>query len=431
MLKRLLRATAAIVILVLAAAGVAIYIFGYYPLRDPHPPAFRGHGVLAIRHTLVYTGPDAAPLQDVTVLVRDGRIAAIGSQVEVPPDAEELPCSGCVVTAGFWNAHVHFTEPKWFNAEWKPASVLNAQLGDMLTSRGFTTVVDTGSDPRVTVPLRRRIESGELLGPAIYTAGAAQYPPHGVPFYLRDTLPAYLLPLLPQPANPQDAASVEEQNIRNGADLLKLFTGSYVERGKVLPMPEANAAAAVEVAHRHGQLAFAHPSDADGARVAIASGVDVLAHAIDTTEGVDEAFLQTALHRQGAPPMAMIPTLKMFRTTVTTNPAYLDPIYAQVREFHALGGELLFGTDVGYMTDYTTEDEFTALGKCGLDAHAILRMLTTAPAGRFGVLGSKGRIVPGAYADLVVLDADPSADVRAFAQVAETVRAGRVVYHRR
>ena len=51
--------------------------------------------------------------------------------------------------------------------------------------------------------------------------------------------------------------------------------------------------------------------------------------------------------------MAMIPTLKMFATTVTTNPAYLQPIYDEVRTFHALGGQLMFGTDVGYMTEAT------------------------------------------------------------------------------
>jgi len=107
--------------------------------------------------------------------------------------------------------------------------------------------------------------------------------------------------------------------------------------------------------------------------------------------------------------MAMIPTLKMFATTVTTNPAYLEPIYAEVRQFHALGGELLFGTDVGYMTDYRTEDEFRALAQCGLNARDILRMLTTAPAGRFGVDGQKGSIAPGKLADLVVLSGDPGA----------------------
>jgi imidazolonepropionase-like amidohydrolase len=126
----------------------------------------------------------------------------------------------------------------------------------------------------------------------------------------------------------------------------------------------------------------------------------------------------------------MIPTLKMFRTTVTSNSAYLDPIYAEVRQFHELGGQLIFGTDVGYMQDYTTQDEFTALTKCGLTPMDILAMLTTNPASRFGVSNAKGTVTPGKLADLTILDADPAQTPAAFSQVRMTIRSGRVIYRR-
>ena len=263
----------------LLALAVAIYVVSFRPLRGAHPQAYLAHGTIAIQNAKIYISPDAAPIEQGTVVVTDGKIAAVGVDVPVPADAQIVACDHCIVTAGFWNVHVHFTERKWANSDWKPAAVLNAQLADMLTSRGFTTVVDVGSNLRDTIPIRRRIESGELLGPAIYTAGSAQYPPNGIPFYLKETLPWFILKLLPQPVTPKEAAGVEERNIADGADVLKLFTGSLVERNKVLPMPEINARAAVEVAHRHGQLAFAHPSDLAGVLVARDSGVDVLAHA--------------------------------------------------------------------------------------------------------------------------------------------------------
>ena len=110
--------------------------------------------------------------------------------------------------------------------------------------------------------------------------------------------------------------------------------------------------------------------------------------------------------------------------------SFLDPIYAEVREFHRLGGQLLFGTDVGYMADYTTDDEFTALAASGLDYKDMLRMLTTAPAERFNVTSSKGTIEPGKLADLVLLDADPATDVTAFSRVQTTIRTGQVIYSR-
>jgi imidazolonepropionase-like amidohydrolase len=118
----------------------------------------------------------------------------------------------------------------------------------------------------------------------------------------------------------------------------------------------------------------------------------------------------------------------MFATTVTTNPAFLNPIYAEVRQFHSLGGTLLFGTDVGYMTDYSTEGEFEALAKCGLSTTDVLAMLTTNPAARMGVSSSKGTVTPGKLADLTVLDADPAAALTNFSRVRLVIRSGKLVY---
>ena len=406
-------------------AAIAIWLLAIWPRRVTHPPLKLAKGTLAIEHARIYTSPTDPVIPDGTVLIVDGRIAAVGSTVAVPQGTTILPCEHCVVTAGFWNAHVHFTEPKWSFSEWKPAHVLDDQLSDMLTSRGFTTVVDTGSNPINTLPVRRRIETGELAGPFIYTAGPALYPPHGIPFYLH--VPKGLQWIMPQPSTPREAVEDVERNLRGGSDITKLFTGSWVEHGKVLPMPLDIAKAAVERTHLNGRLVFSHPSNLVGTRVAIEAGVDVLAHAPDSTEGIDRSLFATMVHQN----MAMIPTLKMFATTVTTSPAYLDPIYAEVRQFHELGGQLIFGTDVGYMTDYSTQDEFAALEKCGLSPMDILAMLTTNPAGRFGVSNLKGTVATGKLADLTVLDADPAQDPAAFSQVRMTIRSGRVIFQRR
>ena len=370
----------------------------------------------------MYTSPDAAPIEAGTVVVAGGRISAVGADVRVPSDARLISGAGRIVTPGFWNAHVHFSEPKWSAAARAPAPVVNGWLREMVTRRGFTTVVDTGSDPRSTLSLRRRIEAGELLGPSILTSGSGLYPPHGVPYYLRETIPFWIRPFLPTPSSPARAERIVRRNIARGADLLKLFTGSYVARGQVTTMPEPIARAAAEVAHAHGQLVYSHASNLEGTKIAIRSGVDILAHPPDTTEGVDPTVLRQAVERR----MGMIPTLKMFASTVSTSPAYLDPIHDVVREFSKMGGQLLFGTDVGFMTDYDTEDEFRALERSGLDYRSILRALTTAPAERFG--RGTGTLTVGAPGDLVLLDKDPRDDIRAFSRVRGVVRGGRVQY---
>jgi imidazolonepropionase-like amidohydrolase len=182
----------------------------------------------------------------------------------------------------------------------------------------------------------------------------------------------------------------------------------------------------VTTSHLNGRIVFAHPSNLAGTQVAIQSGVDVLAHVPDDTRGITPDLFATMVRQN----MAISPTLKMFSTTVTTDPHYMDPLYAEVRTFHGLGGTLLFGTDVGYMTDYSTEGEFDALGKSGLNWQDVLAMLTTNPATRMGVQDRKGTVTAGKLADLVILDADPAADLKNFSRVRAVVRSGSVAWQR-
>jgi imidazolonepropionase-like amidohydrolase len=415
-----------LLLIFMALSLVAVWALEFYPRHGSHPPLKLAKGALAIEHARIYVSPSEGPIDDGTVLVRDGLIAAVGKQIDIPADATVIPCDHCVVTAGFWNAHVHFTESKWAMAQWKHADVLNAQLADMFLSRGFTTVIDLGSNPADTLAIRRRVEKGELAGPYIYTAGTALYPPHGEPFYLRESMPSWMVALLPKPETPVDAQRIVRRNLSSGADLTKLFTGSWVARGKVLPMPVQIATAAVTTTHLNGKLVFAHPSNLAGTQVAIQSGVDVLAHAADDTRGVDTALLSSAIHRN----MAMIPTLKMFAGTATGDPHYMDPICDEVREFHQLGGTLIFGTDVGYMTDYSTEGEFVQLGRSGLDWKDVLGMLTTNPAARMGVSSSKGTVTAGKLGDLTILGADPADELTNFSRVRMVMRSGRIVWQR-
>jgi imidazolonepropionase-like amidohydrolase len=414
-----------LILIVFVTCGF-VWLMEFYPRHGSHPPMHLARGTLAIQHARVYVSPTDGPIDNATVLIRDGLITQVGQQVEIPADAKTVSCNGCTVTAGFWNTHVHFTEPKWSMAQWKSAADLNPALADMFLSRGFTTVIDLGSNPADTFAIRRRIEEGELTGPYIYTAGSALYPPHGVPFYLRETLPKWIVAILPQPESPAEAQRLVRANLDSGADVTKLFTGSWVQRGHVLPMPLDIATAAVTTSHLKGAIVFAHPSNLAGAEVAIQSGVDVLAHAPDDTRGITPDLFATMVNKN----MGMSPTLKMFATTVTADPHYLEPIYAEVHQFHSLGGILLFGTDVGYMTDYSTEGEFEGLAKSGLDFHDVLAMLTVNPATRMGVQNRKGTVTPGKLADLTILAADPGVDLMNFSRVQAVIRSGAVVWSR-
>jgi imidazolonepropionase-like amidohydrolase len=372
---------------------------------------------LAVVGAKVYASPTAEPVANTTILIRGGKIVSVGQHLKVPQGVETLECAKCVVFAGFWNTHVHFTEPKWMDASSQPAEKLTRQLQQMVTLSGFTTVVDTASDPENTVALRRRVEANEVLGPHIYTAGAGMYPPHSIPFYLKN-LPPEILAHLPQPSTPEEARAVVEENIAAGSDIVKLFTGSIVAPGHVVPMPLAIVTAAAAEGHKHGQLVFAHTSNLAGTLVAMEGGVDVLAHAPESVDGIDDSLL----HQMVARRMAMIPTLKLF-----SGDSNIAAIRSEVFKFHRFGGDLMFGTDTGFLTDYDMKEEYRQLALAGLSYRDVLAMLTTAPAQRFRVADQEGRVTVGMKGDLTVLSADPASDPLAFTRVLFAIRGGRVI----
>jgi imidazolonepropionase-like amidohydrolase len=375
---------------------------------------------LAITRATVYSAPDAPARKDVTVVIRRGVIAGVGEHLRIPKDMETIPCQGCVVLAGFWNAHVHFMEPKWNEAANQPADKLTRQMSEMITHSGFTTVVDTASDGENTVALRRRVESGEVLGPRIFTAGIPIFPAHALPYYLAE-LPAELKAKLGQPETAADAVAIVDKNRAAGYDIVKLFTGSIVNPGHITPMKVAIARAAADEAHRHGQLVFSHSSNLEGTKVAMDAGVDVLAHTPEVTSGIDEAMLR----RMIAQHMTIIPTLKLFsRDDDIANIRRLD------YQFHQLGGRLVYGTDTGFLPDYDQSEEFRQLMLAGFGFREVLTMLTTAPAELFHLSQREGKVIPGMRGDLTILSEDPaSGHPEAFTKVKYTIRGGNVIWH--
>lgn len=143
---------------------------------------------LAIVDARIYPSPGAAAIERGTVVLRDGRIAAVGpsGQVAVPGDARVLDGRGKVLVAGFWNSHVHLMSPAMLDAATRPAQELEDELVEMLTRWGFTTVFDIASFNDAPAALQRRIESGEISGPEILYVGTPFYPVDNMPIYIRD-----------------------------------------------------------------------------------------------------------------------------------------------------------------------------------------------------------------------------------------------------
>jgi imidazolonepropionase-like amidohydrolase len=107
---------------------------------------------------------------------------------------------------------------------------------------------------------------------------------------------------------------------------------------------------------------------------------------------------------------------------------FLTTAIEQLRRWVNAGGDVLFGTDVGYMSEYDPTDEYVFMSQAGMNVGQILASLTTAPAARFGDSARLGRIEAGLVADLTIVRGDPVRDIRALADVQYVVRDGAVIY---
>lgn len=384
---------------------------------------------LALVGGTIYAAPSEPPIRNGVILVRDGKVAAVGprASVGIPDGTEVLDCSGLTISAGFWNSHVHFIERKWADPDKIPAPELEDQLQSMLTRYGFTSVFDTGSMLQNTQRLRARIEAGEVRGPRIRSTGEILNPPGGAPTDLILDIKGSMRVRLPEIADPAEALAASQRLLDAGADGIKLYAATWAP--PIVALPENVIRAAVDNAHRRGKPAFAHPSNREGLLAAVRGGVDVLVHTAPQAGPWDETILKT-MKESG---VALIPTLKLWNYELrhdrkSSRERFAAMGVAQLRAWVAADGEVLFGTDVGYMDDYDPADEYTLMSEAGMSVSQILASLTTAPAARFGESKRLGRIAPGMLADLVVLGDDPARDVRAFAAVRYTLRAGKVIY---
>src|SRR5262249_55465750 len=265
----------------------------------------------------IYPSPTDQAIEDGAVVIRDGHILAVSprSTIKIPRDAKVIDCKGLVVTAGFWNSHVHILSPGLLHAEKLSSEQIDAQLRDMLTRWGFTTVFDIASLLDNTTLIRRRIEAGEVKGPRILTVGEPFWAKGGTPIYVKDFLRTNQINI-PEVESTADATERIRQHIRDGANGIKLWTGSPVGNS-ILITPLELAKTIVAEAHRAGNPVFAHPSNQEGVEVAIQSGVDILAHT--TPDG--GAWPPALVQRLKSANMALIPTLSLWRVESRGTPA--------------------------------------------------------------------------------------------------------------
>ncbi len=379
-----------------------------------------GAQTIVLHGGTIYTSPDLPPIPSGTVVLHAGKITAVGArgQVPIPSGAQVIELDGRFVTAGFWNSHVHFSASVFGGADTLSPSYLTSRLAEMLVQWGFTSAFDTGSPLANTVALRDRIGTGEVEGPRILTTGDIIYP---------EGSPARKYAV----GTTAEALAAANALVDGGASAIKLYAQAWWNLDLVLP-PDA-IRAVVALARERGLPVLAHPSNQAGLSNAVENGVDILVHTTPQIGPWSDALIAQMRARN----MALIPTLALWRFELQREGAPPDVVegfvnrgVAQLRQYVEAGGPILFGTDVGYMTDFSTRLEYELMGRAGMGYREVLAALTTTPATVHGMGDHAGRIAEAFDADIVVLDADPAVDLGAFAKVSHVFREGRLIYRR-
>jgi imidazolonepropionase-like amidohydrolase len=377
------------------------------PIASPTPspsPTRSGARPIRIDAAALADGRSASVQRNVSVLIRDGRIAYAGPRDGTPEtrDAEVVDLASATVIPAMIDCHAHITGTGGRDAHVRlqdPDAVLIARAADnarVLVRSGVLAVRDVGAVRAANVKARDALR-GQADTPLIVAAGTwigrrGRYVSFAIEVDNAEQLRAAALAQL-------DA----------GADLVKIAVDGATGSAATFSVTELRPT--VDAVHARGKKVAAH-SQGLGSRVAAEAGVDTVEHGFV----IDRATAD----------------LMRDRTTLVTSLSValvfgqLDIAVPSVRAAREAGVRIATGTDAGggppLFGDFATEVEL--LVRADLPPHSALAAATRGGGEVLGVPGL-GTLDAGAPADLVFVDGDPLADPRALRNVRAVYRAGR------
>lgn len=210
--------------------------------------------VVVIRGVQVVDGTGAEPLRNHTVVIRDGRIAAVGpaDEITIPADARVLNLAGHTVLPGLIGAHNHT-----FYTTSERSIQLNYSAPQLYLGSGVTTIRTTGSmSPYAEINLKNSIDAGRTPGPRMFVTGPYITGGSGVSSMNRVS-------------GEEDVRRVVAYWADEGVSWLKAYT----------EITRDDLGAMIDEAHKHGVMVTAHLCSVTY-REAVGLGIDHLEHGL-------------------------------------------------------------------------------------------------------------------------------------------------------
>ncbi len=398
----------------------------------PQPIAITGGTVVNVE--------SGTPIRDAVVVIEGNRISAIGTagKVAIPPGAAKIDATGKWLIPGLMNLHVHLglALPSREGAELAGESDADLVLRMATNARkslhaGVTTIRLPGDRRHADMALKRAIDRGEMEGPRMFSSGE-MIPITGGHGAGRGT-ETY--------DGPFEIRRQVRRQIFAGASWIKIAISSGIAtpRGDIAGalMTRDEMEAVTDIARRHGVRVTAHSGSAAATMEAVDAGVSCIEHGY---------FLnQEVLRKMKEKDVWYVPTIVVSRPAtlpyferIGSPPWYLERVRSVApSHWNALKTAIAEGVRIALGTDqfpYEPNDGTTATVReaeyyveAGMTPLQALRSATLDAATLLGTTHTTGTLEAGKLADIVGLDADPTAKIAALRTIGFVMKDGRVV----
>jgi imidazolonepropionase-like amidohydrolase len=404
------------------------------PAQQPASKAFTGARVI--------DGTTRAPVDNATILVRDGRIVSVGpaASVTIPAGAERVALAGKTVIPGLVNAHGHVGNV--IGLEQGKYSAENVRK-DLRTyaAYGVTTVYSLGDDQAAGIAARDSQKTPALDRARLFVAG----------------------PVL-APKTVEEARKMVDDDAAMKVDIVKIRVDDNL--GTTAKMAPEIYRAVIDQAHKKGLRVAVHLFYLEDAKQLLDAGADFIAHSVRDVE-VDDAFASMLKRKD----VCYCPTLMREVSTFvyeTTPSWFTDPLFLKhvdpktvetlkqparqeqmrtsksaqrykaglevasrnLKKLSDAGVTIAMGTDTGppaRFQGYFELMELELMAKAGLTPQKVLASATRDAARCMKLDREIGTLEPNKWADFVVLDADPLADISNVKKISAVYVAGNRV----
>ena len=379
--------------------------------------------------------------------VEGGRIKQVGAfevvRAAAPRDIVLIDLGSAAVMPGLVDSHTHLLAAMDPTAtpqdnlvqtltRESPAkrALTGAAMARLMVEAGFTTVRNVGhSGVDGDVALRDAIESGLMIGPRIVATGRKITPIGGQALPVQQGVAQAIIEVDFLPVgNPEEGRRAVLENLRIGANAIKVVVDDWPR-----VIADDTMKAVVAEAHRVGVRVAAHATTKVGIQTAIDAGVDSIEHADEAT---DEQYAA-----MGAKGIFLVPThwpreLLPIPRALAARPdidklvdAFIAGERTRLAQAMKARVKLAFGSDNWFgFTDKTRGDAtkavLIAMSTFGVPVPDALRAATVNAAELLNVGDSVGTLEATKYADLIAVDGDPLADLRALQKVTFVMKGG-------